>query len=396
MFEDIHGAKVAVTRLQPAKLLPDASWEQSLASMPAAAQLPWAMLKVHTASETQRRLVKSIGLTPPSLVEFLDQDLLPHIYSLNSSDTEPLLLKAIDSLVSVDARLAKPLRVFVDNRLRYLSDKVVDSTDPLMKILFSSGQDLPYKLLPEQYATAGRIAVLKRHGLWRPSGFTSLFLACAKQFQQLFVDSDDRQAMLACSNMLYSMLKHNIRSYLFWPDDQIASLPFLVQATPHMTSASSISASSGSSSSSPMVSFQGSEDFAHYRTVVNAVPVTDPSYGDTTQLRAQLGCPQGPQLKHAVEHLLQTAKNHNEEQQPKLLPQPVKDVIKEDVEKAYAQILTAVSRYLTVQDVKALENLATSLFSAPWLLVQSSTKFVEPTMVVFEIEEDTTDGEQIL
>lgn len=93
------------------------------------------MIKYHSATSTQRNLLRNADFKPIDLVKFLNEDVLPEVYASASIDLEPLLMQALDSLASdrrPTAQLQQPLQVFVNGRLRRVS-KLVDSTSKLMK-----------------------------------------------------------------------------------------------------------------------------------------------------------------------------------------------------------------------------------------------------------------------
>ena len=78
---------------------------------------------------------------------FLNEDIFPEVYSSASTNLEPLLLQALDSLAAhATAQLKQPLQIFVNGRLHRIS-ALVDISSKLMKDLFAkdtvySGYDL--------------------------------------------------------------------------------------------------------------------------------------------------------------------------------------------------------------------------------------------------------------
>ena len=90
--------------------------------------LPWTIVKYHSASPTQKAILRNAGCLGTSMATFLNTDLLPEIYSSASTDLEPLLLTALDSLAGyTGVQLKQPLKVFVNGKLHRVST-LVDSS----------------------------------------------------------------------------------------------------------------------------------------------------------------------------------------------------------------------------------------------------------------------------
>ena len=118
---------------------------------------PWTIIKHHSATATQRELLDTAGFKPMNLADFLNQDLLPEMYSsANADDFEPLLLQALDSLALQPAAcLHQPLQIFVNGRLQRVS-KLVDSSSELLKDLFTRGSSYAgFELLPGMQTSTG-------------------------------------------------------------------------------------------------------------------------------------------------------------------------------------------------------------------------------------------------
>ena len=163
----------------------------------------------------------------------------------------------------------------------------------------------------DEYASGARLKTLRAHGLAHDDlPDAKLFLACTDQFVRLYEGRERSDSMLRHSKMLLDMLQRNAASYRAatsradWEETSyvISTKPILVTAT--VTTPYTAQHGPGS----PLISLHDSADYTHFRMVVNAVPVTDPTLGDTIQLRGALGQPAGPQPMHVVTHLLQTAK----------------------------------------------------------------------------------------
>jgi len=311
--------------------------------------LPWTIVKYHSASPTQKAILRNAGFQCTNMVTFLNTDLLPEIYSSASTDLEPLLLAALDSLAGyTGVQLKQPLQVFVNGKLHRVST-LVDSSSQLMQALFAKGKGYAgYDLLPAQYAQGNRLATLRSHGLAHDDlPDHRCFLSCADQFVRLYEDKDRSADMSKHSRMLLEMLQRNVGLYhartaaAAWEEAShlISTKPIFVKAavvSPYESSPGPV-----------LVSLEDSEDYSHHRLVASAVAVTEAALGDTTELRAKLGLPAGPQAVHVVAHLLHTAKVRNGELQTGQNPAPLHKLIQEDVQKAYSFIIEVVSHCLT-------------------------------------------------
>ena len=221
-----------------------------------------------------------------------------------------------------------------------------------------------------------------------------LFLACADQFVRLYEGKERSDSMLRHSKMLLNMLQRNAASYRAatsradWEETSyvISTKPILVTAT--VTTPYTAQHGPGS----PLISLHDSADHTHFRMVVNAVPVTDPTLGDTIQLRSALDQPAGPQPMHVVTHLLQTAKDRNQQLQSEQQPPAVDKHMHEDVEKAYAFIVSTVRQYLAAGQQRELAKLTKKLAQAPWVLLQKAHRFAAPYDLVFDSEEGLDQG----
>ncbi len=329
------------------RLLPSQQLEQQVGAVHEL--LPWTIVKYHSASPTQKAILRNAGFQCTNMVTFLNTDLLPEIYSSASTDLEPLLLAALDSLAGyTGVQLKQPLQVFVNGKLHRVST-LVDSSSQLMQALFAKGKGYAgYDLLPAQYAQGNRLATLRSHGLAHDDlPDHRCFLACADQFVRLYEDKDRSADMSKHSRMLLEMLQRNVGLYhartaaAAWEEAShlISTKPIFVKAavvSPYESSPGPV-----------LVSLEDSEDYSHHRLVASAVAVTEAALGDTTELRAKLGLPAGPQAVHVVAHLLHTAKVRNGELQTGQNPAPLHKLIQEDVQKAYSFIIEVVSHCLT-------------------------------------------------
>ena len=302
VFEDITGAKLDLARRRDIKVLPKPDWEQSMLAVQDF--FPWTLVKYHSASDTQKMLVRSAGFKCTRLVSFVDKHLLPEVYSSASTELEPLLLQALDSLARFPtAQLEEPLQIFVNGKLRRGST-LVDSSSQLMKALFAKGNAYAgYDLLPDEYTKDNRLAALRAHGLVHDDlPDPKWFVTCADQFVRLYEGKDRSVSMVKHSRMLLEMLQRNVstyklRAYRLWETRYLISTkPIFVRAT--------VVAPYASTSAPLLVSLQDSEDYAHYRLVASAVPVLEPLLGDTIQLREQLRLAAGPKPLHVISHLL--------------------------------------------------------------------------------------------
>ena len=212
IFEKVSGRMAALPEADSWCLLPNSTWENHSAELePLLRKTP---VKYHTTSDIQPRLLDHSDVEVPSLIYFLRCELLPAITQANISSSEPQLLLALDELAQSSRQSSVGLHsVFVDSRLHPV-DRTVDSTSSLLQTLFSlpkAGDD--YKLLPQQYTTASRLAVLKRHGLLHEHvSEPKLFLHCIKRFS-LNRASMSRDVSKKLSRSLVSMLHANVGEY---------------------------------------------------------------------------------------------------------------------------------------------------------------------------------------
>ncbi len=183
----------------------------------------FTFVKYHSGTATQRKLLKHSGLTKPDLAEFPMATLLPEVHSSGNSKLEPLLLHALDDISQLGslARLdclnrVKSLRVFVNGKLEKVS-RLVDSKSSLTSFLFAKQHGYAdYTLLPDEYATEERLAVLKAAGLPHEDTADHTFaLACCKQFIHLCERGCcmDTDIILEKSKQLADMLQRNLDRY---------------------------------------------------------------------------------------------------------------------------------------------------------------------------------------
>ena len=198
--------------------------------------------------------------------------------------------------------------------------------------------------------------------------------------------------MLQHSKMLLDMLRRNTRSHTATATDwdqtshEIYTRPILVTAS--VTTPYAFQHGRGSC----LTSLQSSADYAHFRVVVNAVPVTDPALGDTDWLRSFLAQPAGPQPMHVVNHLLQIARDRNQQLQSEQHPPALDKHIHEDVEKAYAFIVRTVQQHLRVGQHKEVARLNKKLARSPWVLVEQAQRFAVPYDLVFDTGDELDHG----
>ncbi len=376
-------------------LLPDATWEAHMAEL--GQLLPWLPVKYHTASETQRQLLKHSGMKTPSMSDFLRYSLVPAIKDNSTTNSaEPLLLLALDELALHANQTLSPLsNIFVTGRLHPIS-RCVDSTSALFRSLFSQPSASGYTLLPDVYATPQRLAVLKQHGLaHEDSPDPAFFLECAKRFSELSSSqSRSRDDIKRLSWSLVNMLHANIAAYLrgyAW--NQISDCAVFKKAELQFPYKSSNSSSSSSSSQQVFVSLADSADHDHYRLVALAVPVTDNVHGDTKTLRARLGLPSEPVLEHVVDHMLKMTASGHFGALSKQMSNPLSEILLEDIKQSYIFIVASIGQKLAVgQGSDAVLGKTTErLGQEPWVLVQGS-KFVVPSELCYDLEEDTHHG----
>ena len=381
IFEDITGTMVTLRADGSYALLPGASWEGDIADLDQL--LPHSSVLYHTASAIQKKLVQHSSMRVPSLTTFLQSELLPAITSAASSSTEPLLLQALDELADESPRpsLASLNSIFIDGYLHPIS-RTVDSSSSLLQTLFSkSSADDDYKLLPQLYATPGRLAVLKHHGLAHASiPDPNFFIRCSERFsgKSRGLTRDDKRRL---SRNLADMLHRNVDAYLLASRRdaaQIASCPVFKPAELQFPY---------KSIQPQFVALASSAD--HHQLVSLALPVTDISHGDTKALRRKLGLPIQPKLQHVVDHLLKLTANSD--LQAALKPgSPLREFVVAGIQQAYQFIISRVQAEATWDTGEmALESIR--LKEGAWVLVQDC-KFVRPCELCFDLEEDTSQG----
>ena len=134
IFEDLTGVLTDLCCPHTLRLLPNAAWEKRLAG--ASDLLLWKPLCYHTASDAQRKLLQMAGLPLPSLLEFLEESLLPDIQGSTDVRAEALMLHALDDLaLHVSHFPAQPQLICIEGQ-RVAVGRLVDSSIPLLKTLF--------------------------------------------------------------------------------------------------------------------------------------------------------------------------------------------------------------------------------------------------------------------
>lgn len=216
---------------------------------------PWTLVKYHSASDTQKKLLRSAGFNCTELVSFLDKDLLPEVSSSASTELEPLLLQALDSLARFPtAQLQQPLQIFVNGKLQRVS-MLVGSRSKLMKALFAKGNSYAgYDLLPDEYTKDNRLAALRAHGLFHDDlPDPKCFMTCADQFVRLYEGKDRSVSMVKYSRMLLEMLQRNVSTYKLRAHPEawegtghlISTKPHLCQSNCRSTLCQHLSAAAG-------------------------------------------------------------------------------------------------------------------------------------------------------
>ena len=138
------------------------------------------------------------------------------------------------------------------------------------------------------------------------------------------------------------------------------------------------------------MSLADSADHSHYRLVALAVPVIDNAHGDTHELRAKLGLPTEPDLKHVVDHMLKMAAAGHLKAMSQQTSNPLTGLLLEDIKQAYQYIVHHVRQSLA-SGGSLLETLKPRLAEGCWVLV-SDYKFVRPSELCFDLEEDKNHG----
>ncbi len=328
LFEDIDGSMMTL----PGRiaLLPNAAWEQHISEL---SQLqPWTPIKFHTASELQRQLLKHSDKHAMSLSVFLDAHLLPLVSSTQPARAEPLLLQALDELAGrPDLTVGSLTHIFVNGR-RHPINRCVGSSSAVLNSLFSQRETLSsYILLPREYSTAQRQAVLKRHGLaHEETPDPHFFIHCAKHFDAI-KDDLSRDDSRRLSRLLVDMLQGNADSC---QDNCHAATRLSLLACPVFKSAD-LHFPYSNSEHPAFTSLCHSTDHDHNRLVSLAVPVTDNAHGDTKELHAKLGLPAEPLLEHVVSHMLKMAAAGHMGTLSKQSSKPLFDMLLQDTQQAY-------------------------------------------------------------
>ena len=118
-------------------LAPNAAWEQSMIDLlpqPSA----WKMVKYHTASAIQRKLLKHSTLKVPDLPDFLDEHVLPNVDHRPDAKAEELLLQALDQLAGFPEYVPSALICLTVQGSSLLIGKLVDSSSNLLQTLFQN------------------------------------------------------------------------------------------------------------------------------------------------------------------------------------------------------------------------------------------------------------------
>lgn len=137
IFTDLHGVLIELGSQRNIRLLPNAAWEQRLAG--ASDLVLWTPLCYHTASDAQRKLLQMAGLPMPSLVDFLEQSLLPDIQRSVDARAQSLVFDALDELALHRHHLpAQPRFLCIRGQCTAVR-RLVDSSVPLLKTLFEFG-----------------------------------------------------------------------------------------------------------------------------------------------------------------------------------------------------------------------------------------------------------------
>lgn len=254
-------------------------------------------------------------------------------------------------------------------------------------------------MLPAQFATEAILAVLKKRGLLHEDcSDPQFFLACARQFVRL-AHSMSRDDKTRHSITLVSMLQRNISSY-----QTLASSPawsswaavksYLADCPIFLTA--ELTFPYDMTTVPQLVSLKDSEDHANYRIVANAAPITSNAMGDTNLLRAKLGLPTEPQLRHVANHLLRTVNADRVAAlfaMPKSRANTLLDFLLEDIERAYGHIVKRVEGFFVAgkSNDHVFAWLSQRLEHDPWVLVREG-KFVVPRELCFDIAEDSSKG----
>ena len=137
IFENADGSMTDLTQ-SSLLLMPNAAWEQAMLAAPQLVSNH--LVKHHTASDAQQKLLKHSSLKPYALVDFLCA-LIHCIQMSRHPMAEPLLLQALDELADHPHKsLRYPDSLLVNgkpHRLYYM----VDSSSKLLQALFQGSSD---------------------------------------------------------------------------------------------------------------------------------------------------------------------------------------------------------------------------------------------------------------
>ncbi len=387
VFEDIDGSMMTL----PGRvaLLPNAAWEQHISEL--SQLLPWTPIKFHTVSELQCNLLKHSGKRAMSL-KMLLLDLLPLVSSTQPARAEPLLLQALDELAQQpDLQISSLTHIFVNGRLHPVN-RCISSSSAVLNSLFSQHQTLSsYILLPSEYCTAQRQAVLKRHGLAHEgTPDPHFFIHCSKRFDAI-KDDLSRDDSRRLSRLLVVMLQGNIDSY---QNKRDSATRLSLSACPVFKS-TELQFPYSNSQHPAFTSLCHSADHDHYRLVSLAVPVTDNAHGDTKELRKKLGLPIEPLLERVVDHMLKMAAAGHMESLSKQSSKPLFDILLQDTQQAYQFIVKSISKKLAAsgRTNAGLDSKVTAkLAQEPWIWA-AGRQLVRPNELCFDLEDTAQHGD---
>lgn len=398
IFEDFAGNMVSYSATAWLKMLPDKEWE---AVMPLVQHLlPWQPVKYHTGSDMQKKLLFHAGLKPVSVTELVCNMLLPHLEPSADSQTEPVILKALDALADLHLpTVSLPSHLYVEEATRPVSS-LVDSTCEELQVLFTdrgvaSTTDssstalapLPqhegntYTLLPKQYTVNQRLPLLKRLGICHTnSPNPRFFQACLHKFTECAARLEPAQ-IASCSVFLVQMLRKNIDAYAAADNwgvvaPQLALCRFLLAASSSLTL---------EDSTSQLVSFFVSQDHTSYHLVSFVRAVTSKMLGDTRELRVKLGLAPAPDVNDVVRHLLLSAAAWI-----RLETKGKVQALLEATKPAYAYIFAHVSEQLQLP--MAGSAVTDMLKQKRWILTQDRS-LAMPNSLIFGKDADIEPGE---
>ena len=281
--------------------------------------------------------------------------------------------------------------IFVNGRLHPI-DRCVSSSSAVLNSLFSQHETLSgYILLPSEYFTAQRQAVLKRHGLAHEgTPDPHFFIHCSKHFDAI-KDDLSRDDSRRLSRLLVEMLQRNTDSYRNKRDSatrlSLSACPVFKSAELHFPY---------SNSQHPdFTSLRQSADHDHCRLVSLAVPVTDNAHGDTKELRKKLGLPTEPLLEHVVDHMLKMAAAGHMESLSKQSSKPLFDILLQDTQQAYQFIVKSISQKLAAPgrtNAGLDSNVTAKLAQEPWIWA-AGRQLVRPHELCFDLEDTAQHGD---